>query len=144
MTDLSHLAGITASRSFTVERSHTTNVFGEQDDPPARPAAHGVAPDEPVRVLGSPSLLAWIEFVGRDSLHGHLPEGHGTVGERAEVHHRGAAPLGTPLEVHTEIAAVDGSRLTVEGAIRHGDAVVGEVTTVFRVVDRERFRASLP
>lgn len=135
---------VTASRAFTVERSHTTNVFGEQADPPARPAAHDAAPEEASRVLGSPALLAWVEFTARDSLHGHLPDGTGTVGVSAELHHRGAATLGTELTVATELVDREGSRLTFEGWVeRADDALVGEVTTTFRVVDRERFRASL-
>jgi predicted thioesterase len=135
---------VTASRPFTVERSHTTNVFGEQTDPPARPAAHDATPEEATRVLGSPALLAWVEFTGRDSLHGLLPDGAGTVGVTATVHHRGAAPLGTELTVATELVDRDGSRLTFEGWVeRADDVLVGEVTTTFRVVDRERFRDSL-
>ncbi|WP_255150922.1 thioesterase family protein [Halorarius halobius] len=147
MVDLSGLDGrsLVSRRTFTVERSHTTNVFGEQSDPPARPAAHDAAPDEPVRVLGSPALLGWVEFTGRDSLHGHLPDGTGTVGVDATLHHRGAAPLGTDLAVETELVDVDGSNLTFEGRVERPDgSAVGEVTTTFRVVDRERFRDSLP
>lgn len=148
MVDLHGLAAgdATGRRTFTVQREHTTNVFGEQADPPARPAAHDAGPDEPVRVLGTPSLLAWVEFTARDSLHGLLPDGTGTAGVRAEVEHHRAAPLGTELVVETDLAAVSGSDLTFEGTLSRaqGGGVVGRATAVIRVVDRDRFRASLP
>lgn len=146
MVDLSSLddLDVTASRTFTVERPHTTNVFGKQTDPPARPAAHDATPAEATRVLGSPALLAWVEFTGRDSLHGLLPDGTGTVGVSAELHHRGAAREGTTLTVATELVDREDDRLTFDGWVeRADDAVVGEVTTTFRVVERARFRKSL-
>lgn len=147
MVDVGDLVGrdITARRSFTVERTHTTNVFGEQEDPPALPAAADAGPGEAVRVFGSPSLLAWIEFVARESLHGHLPDGTGTAGVRAEVDHRAPAPVGTTLIVETALVGVDTPRLTFEGTVERADdgTVVGAVRTEFGVVDRERFRASL-
>lgn len=147
MVDLGHLAArdVRARRTFTVERSHTTNVFGEQADPPARPAAHDADGEEPVRVLGTPSVLAWVEFTARDSLHGHLPDGTGTAGVRAEVEHRRAAPMGTDLVAETDLEDVTGSALTFDGTVsRTADGeVVGTATAVIRVVDRGRFRESL-
>jgi predicted thioesterase len=66
----------------------------------------------------------------------------GCAGERASVEHRLAVPVGAELVAETEVLAVDGSRLSLEGAVtRAGDgSVVGTVETDFRVVDREAFR----
>jgi predicted thioesterase len=144
--DLSSLlaAGVTAERTATVTESQATTVFGDHDDPPARPAAGDAAPEEATDVLGSPGVLAWVEFVGRDALHGRLPDGTGTVGVRAELDHLGAAPVGTEIVVRTELVGVDGTTLTTEGRIDRLDgSPVAAVTAEFRVVDRERFRASL-
>jgi len=142
--DLDLPTGIVARREFTVEPSHTTNVFGDQEDPPARAAAADATPDESVRVLGTPALLAWVEFVARESLRGHLPRGTGCAGERAEVHHRRAVPLGTDLLVETDLVDVSGVRLAFEGTVSRTDGeVVGTASTVIRVVERDRFRASL-
>lgn len=147
MVDLARLErrDVTARRQFTVERSHTTNVFGEQDDPPALAAAADATADEAVRVFGSPNLLAWVEFVARESLRGHLPEGTGTAGVRADVTHRRAAPMGTDLVVATELTDVSESRLTFDGTVeRDADgALIGSATTAMSVVDRDRFRDSL-
>jgi len=144
--DLSYLLdeGVTAERRATVTESQATTVFGEQSDPPARPAAGDADPEEAMDVLGSPGVLAWVEFVGRDALHGRLPDGTGTVGVRAELDHLGAAPVDTEIVVTADLVDVEGSTLTFEGRIERADGrPVGEVTTAFRVVDRDRFRASL-
>ena len=146
MQDLSYLLdeGVTAERRATVTESQATTVFGEQSDPPARPAAGDAGPEEATDVLGSPGVLAWVEFVGRDALHGRLPDGTGTVGVRAELDHLGAAPVDTEIVVTADLVDVEGSTLTFEGRIERADGrPVGEVTTAFRVVDRDRFRASL-
>lgn len=146
MQDLSYLLdeGVTAERRATVTESQATTVFGEQSDPPARPAAGDATPAEATDVLGSPGVLAWVEFVGRDALHGRLPAGTGTVGVRADLEHLGAAPVGAAIVVSADLVAVDGSTLTFEGQVDRADGrPVGAVTTAFRVVDRDRFRASL-
>lgn len=132
-------------RTFTVEPEHTTTMFGYHEDPPALPAAGDAAEEEAVRVFGTPALVAWVEFVAREALHGHLPDGMGCAGEVVEARHRRAARLGEELVVETELTDVDGSRLVSEGTVsRAGDGeVVGTVRTVFRVLDRAAFRASL-
>ncbi|MFC6837208.1 thioesterase, FlK family [Halomarina ordinaria] len=144
MDDLSSLTGVTGRREFAVEPRHATSVFGEQADPPALPAALA-SPDEVVEVLGTPFLLSFCEFVGRESLRGHLPEGTGTVGERADVRHRRAATVGTTVVVETDVVDVDGTRVELTATVSRAtdEGTVGTATLVFRVVDRERFRASL-
>lgn len=167
--DLSALAdpGVTGTREFTVERRHTTTVFGEQVEPPGLPAAADSTPDEHLHVLGSPHLLAACEFTGRESLHGRLPDGTGTVGEHAELTHRRAAPEGTRLRVETTVRSVDGPRVHLDATVARvrddataaaasdagtredgrgvpaGPETVGEVDMTFRVVSRERFRDAL-
>lgn len=146
MVDLDALADaeITARETFTVAAAETTNTFGEQSRPPGAPAAADAGPDEAVRVLGSPDLLARVEFLARESLRGHLPPGTGCAGEGAEVTHRRAAPLGSELVVETELVGVDGASVTFEGRVSHAEGtVVGTARTTIRIVDRERFRASL-
>ncbi|MFC7228392.1 hypothetical protein N0B31_13340 [Salinirubellus salinus] len=140
--DYTSLVGTTGRREFVVERSHTTNCFGPQDDPPLQSAAADAGPEESVRVFGTPALLAWVEFTGRRSLRGLLPEGMGCAGEYASVSHRLAVPEGVSLVAETEVVAVEGSRLSLEGGVtREADGdTVGTVETDFRVVDRDAFR----
>jgi predicted thioesterase len=136
------LVGTTGRREFAVERSHTTNCFGDNDDPPLPAAAADAGPEEAVRVFGTPALLAWVEFTGRASLCGLLPDGTGCAGEYASVSHRLAVPEGAQLVAETEVVGADGSRLSLEGRVtrRRDDATVGTVETEFRVVERDAFR----
>lgn len=134
--------GITAERTFQVERKHTTNLFGEQTSPPGSPAAADAAPEESIRVLGTPQLLAEVEFLGRQSLRGTLPEGTGVVGIDAEVTHREAVPIGRSLLARTELVDVTDWTLTIEGTLSPPDSPepVGEVTNRLRVVRRAAFK----
>jgi predicted thioesterase len=52
-------------------------------------------------------------------------------------------PEGVRLVSETEVVAVDGSRLSLEGSVTRDrdDALVGTVETDFRVVERAAFRA---
>lgn len=152
--ELSALAdrdAVRGRRTVTVAREHTTNAFGEQADPPGLAAAADATPEEAVRVLGSPQLLALCEFTARQSLRGSLPAGTGTVGESAELSHRRGAPLGATLVVETALDRVDAPRLELSGRVARTDratpddpaAVVGTVEMTFRVVDRDRFRSAV-
>lgn len=133
--------GITGRRTFRVGSEHTTNLFGEQDDPPGLPAAGDATAEESVRVLGTPQLLAAVEFLGRESLRGHLPEGTGVAGIDAEVRHHRPVPVGTDVLVETELTEVADRTLTVEGELTVGESgkLIGEVTNRLRVVRREGF-----
>ncbi len=133
--------GITAERTFRVEDGHATTLFGEQDEPPGAPAAADAGDDESLEVLGTPQLLASVEFLGRESLHGTLPNGFGVVGTLAEMTHRSAAPIGRDVLVRTELTDVTDRTLTIKGTLTRADSggPVGEVTVRLRVVRRDVF-----
>lgn len=141
--DLSGLVGTRGRDRFTVEPEHTTVVFGVQEDPPGLPAADDATSEEAVSVLGTPHLLARVEFTARESIRGALPNGTGVVGERMEVNHRGPATPGAEVTVETEVDRIDGQSVVFEGAVREGDRTVGRATVALRVVDRDRFRAAV-
>lgn len=128
--------------SFTVTADQTTNVFGEQDDPPGIPAAVDAEPNEAIQLLGTAPLLARIEFVSRESIAGEIPPDTGVVGTTATVTHRSAAPLGTTVQVRTEVTGVAGAEITFEGTVRTSDngRLVGSATAGLKLVDRDRFR----
>lgn len=141
--DLAGLVGTRGRDRFTVEGDHTTVVFGVQEDPPGLPAAADATPEEAVSVLGTPHLLARVEFTARESIRGALPDGMGVVGERMDVDHRGPATPGADVTVETEVDHVEGRSVVFEGEVREGDRTVGHATVALRVVDRDRFRAAV-
>ena len=145
MTDEMPQPGVTGETTFTVAEAHTTHVFGNQERPPGRPAAADASPEERVHVLGTPHLLARVEFVGRESVRGMIPPGTGVVGERAEVRHRRAVPVGTTVRVATELVEVDGRSLVFEGNFVEIDrsTLLGSATAVLRIVERDQFRETL-
>ncbi|MFT4909350.1 MAG: fluoroacetyl-CoA thioesterase [Natronomonas sp.] len=133
--------GITAKRTFRVEPRHATILFGEQEEPPGLPAAADAAPGEAIAVLGTPRLLAEVEFLGRESLRGRLPDGTGVVGVDADVTHRRAAPVGESVSVRTEITDVTGRTITVTGELSFADSgeSIGDARNRLRVVRRAAF-----
>jgi fluoroacetyl-CoA thioesterase len=139
--------GIEATQTFVVQDAHTTNVFGPQHSPAGLPAATDAALEEAVGVLGTPHLLARVEFVGRESVRGQIPDGTGVVGEHAEIDHRRAAVVGTEVEVRTILEQVEGQSLVFEGTLREADvepeSVIGTATISLRVVERDRFHGTL-
>jgi len=145
MTDEMPQPGVTGETTFTVAKSHTTHVFGDQEHPPGRPAADDASPEERVHVMGTPHLLARVEFVGRESVRGMIPPETGVVGERAEVTHRRAAPVGSTVRVETELIEVDGRSLVFEGNFIdvETNTLIGTAIAVLRIVDRYQFRETL-
>lgn len=139
-------ADVRNDATFTLDGDHATPIFGRQQDPPSDPAATDVDPGETVDVLGTSYLLAQFGAVAREALRGHLPEDHGAVERAASISH--LAPVGVGGEVTVSATLVRVSRPDVKFAVRaerdaDGTAVAtGDLT--FRVVDRERFRGSLP
>jgi len=132
--------------TFTVTDEHTTPVFGRKQDPPSDPAATDADPEEAVDVLGTSHLLARFDAVAREALRGHLPDGYGAVERAASISH--LAPVGVGGDVTATATLVRVSRPDVKFAVRaeresDGAAVAtGDLT--IRVVDRERFRDSVP
>ena len=139
-------ADVRNDATFALDAEHATPVFGRQDDPPSEPAAADAEPGEAVDVLGTSYLLAQFGAVAREALRGHLPDGHGAVERGASISH--LAPVGVDGEVTVTATLVRVSRPDVRFAVRaeresDGAAVAtGDLT--FRVVDRERFRGSVP
>jgi predicted thioesterase len=139
-------ADVRNAATFTLDAAHATPVFGRQQDPPSEPAATDADPGEAVDVLGTSHLLAQFGAVAREALRGYLPAGHGAVERGASISH--LAPVGVDSEVTVTATMVRVSRPDVRFAVRaeresDGAAVAtGDLT--FRVVDRDRFRDSVP
>ena len=89
--------GITATRTFVVDRDRTIDFMGEN-----------------ARVYATPMLVRDIEVACRELLLGHLDAGEDSVGTRVEVDHLAASLLGMAVTLTVRIAEVKGRAITFE------------------------------
>ena len=75
-----------------------------------------------LRVYGTPSVLADIEFVCRDLLRSLLPEGQDSVGSQVVLDHIGAAPLGWARFHSTLVSALPRTLWNVASRLRISSA----------------------
>ena len=84
-------AGLTASRTFTVDRERTIDFMGED-----------------ARVYATPMLVRDIEVTCRDLLLEHLEPGEDSVGTRVEIDHLAPTLLGMSVTVRATIVEAKG------------------------------------
>ncbi|MEU7748803.1 thioesterase family protein [Nonomuraea sp. NPDC049158] len=115
--------GLRSQLLIMVERSDTAEKIGSGDVP----------------VLATPRLLALAERATVEAVHAHLAPGETTVGTRVELEHLAPSPLGTHVQITTELTEVDGRRLVFGFEARDKRSVVGRGTIERVVVDRAKF-----
>jgi len=95
-----------------------------------------------VPVLGTPVLACLMERAAVQSLEGHLPEGHTSVGSRIEVRHLAPTPVGMYVRARASLVEVEGRRLRFH--IQAWDAAeqIGEGTHERVIVNLARFMAA--
>ncbi|MCU1261312.1 MAG: Thioesterase superfamily [Bryobacterales bacterium] len=94
---------------------------------------------ENARVLATPQMIQHMEITSRNLLFPMLEPGFDSVGTVVNVKHLGAAPIGTQVTFRSEIASVDGRRVTFHVEARDGLEKIGEGTHERFVVHIERF-----
>ncbi|MFI6597775.1 thioesterase family protein [Nonomuraea sp. NPDC050536] len=117
--------GLNARLLIMVEREDTAQKIGSGDVP----------------VLATPRLLALAEMTTVQALRPHLEPGTTSVGTRVQLEHLAPSPLGTHVEITTELTEVDGRRLVFAFQARDRSQVVGRGTIERMLVDRDRFLA---
>lgn len=130
--------------SFTLDADHATVAFGAHHDPPGDPAALDATPDEATQVLGTPHLLERFEVLARESLRGYLEDGQGAITRGASISHLAPVAVGGNVAVTATLVAVDRPDLSFACRAERADGTAvatGDLT--LRVVDRDRFRASV-
>lgn len=115
--------GMTKELTVQVEEQHTAAHVGSGS----------------LRVLATPVMIGFMEFVARDLMAEHLPAGYSSVGSHVDVHHLAPTPLGGVVRVVCEVLAVDGPR--VDFAVHAWDAQekVGEGRHQRAAINEERF-----
>ncbi|BCJ45594.1 dihydrolipoamide acyltransferase [Actinoplanes ianthinogenes] len=117
--------GLSARVELRVTDADTAQALGSGDVP----------------VLATPRVLALAEAATVAATARQLPGGVTTVGTRAEVEHRAAAPVGRTVVGQATLTKVDGRKLVFEVNVKDGDTVVADVRVERMLVDRQRFIA---
>jgi len=92
-----------------------------------------------VKVLSTPSMIAFMEGVSRDLVQPYLPEGYTTVGTRVDVRHLNPAPVGHEITVRSELIAVEGRKLIFKVEAFWKEYKIGEGKHERYIVNLERF-----
>ncbi len=96
---------------------------------------------EGARVLGTPYLIAQLEFTARDSVLPFLEKGFDTVGARVDVRHLAATPLGMEVRFESELIAVEERRLMFRVRAFDQKELISEGTHERGIINIERFAA---
>ena len=91
------VAGIHATRRFTVDRERTIDFMGEE-----------------ARVYATPMLVRDIEVACRELLLEHLDPGEDSVGTRVEIDHLAATLLGMTATLEVTVSSASGRAITFE------------------------------
>jgi predicted thioesterase len=96
-----------------------------------------------LRVLATPSMIAFMERTARDLLQETLPEGYSSVGVHVDVRHLAPTPLGGRVRVVCTVEQVEARRVDFEvnawdsveqiGAGRHQRVVIDVARFLQRV-----------
>ncbi len=126
--------GIAAERTYTVTHEVTAAALGERE------GAEGVTLPA---VWSTPDMIARMEIVSATLAAAHLDTTQMTVGSRNEISHFAPTPVGAQVRVRSELAAVDGRKLTFSVTAFDAREKVGEGIHIRYVVDRAKFDAKL-
>ena len=92
-----------------------------------------------VEVYATPAMVALIESAAVAAIEPLLPEGQSSVGIALDVKHLAATPPGQQVRARTEVAKVDGRKVTFKVQAWDERELIGEGTHTRFVIDVERF-----
>ncbi len=118
-------AGLSTSRSYTVDRERTIDFMGDA-----------------ARVYATPMMVRDIEVTCRDLLLEHLDTGEDSVGTRVEVDHLAATLLGMTVTFEAKIVELKGRAVTFEIAGSDGVDAICRGRHMRFVVDVKQIRAA--
>ena len=92
-----------------------------------------------LRVLATPSMIAFMERTARDLLGARLPEGHSSVGVHVDVRHIAATPVGGQVSVRVEVLEVSGRLVNFSVRAWDDEEKIGEGRHQRAVIEVQRF-----
>jgi len=123
MAEIDLKTGIRKETKVMVREEHSAKSVGSGD----------------VKVLSTPSMIAFMEATSRDLVQPYLPEGYTTVGTRVDVRHLSPAPVGQEIIVISELTAVEGRKLIFKVEAFWKGNKIGEGKHERYIVNLERF-----
>jgi phosphoribosylglycinamide formyltransferase-1 len=124
-TDIEHKlsVGMKLTEEYKVEEEHAAKNVGSGD----------------VKVLSTPSMIAFMEITSNKLAQQHLPEGYVTVGSGINVRHLNPAPIGENIKVTSEIIGIDGRRIKFKVTATWREILIGEGEHERVIVNAENF-----
>ena len=98
---------------------------------------------EAARVLGTPYLIANLEFTARNAVKPLLDEGYDTVGTHVDVKHLAATPMGMNVTFRAEVIGVEDRRVRFKVEAHDEKEKISEGTHERFVINVQRFAARL-
>ncbi|MEM1618814.1 MAG: thioesterase family protein [Desulfurococcaceae archaeon] len=115
--------GVVCSEEFLIGEEHIAKHVGSGN----------------VRVLSTPSMIAFMERTSMNCVQRYLPEGYTTVGVLVNVKHVNPAPVGSTIRVESRIVLREGRKLVFEVKAYYGDLLIGEGVHERFIVNTEKF-----
>ena len=92
-----------------------------------------------LRVLATPSMIAFMERTARDLLEEALPDGYSSVGVHVDVRHVAPTPMGGHVHVACQILQVHGRSVDFSVKATDNQELIGEGRHQRIVIDVARF-----
>ncbi|MCY0867778.1 MAG: thioesterase family protein [Desulfurococcus sp.] len=92
-----------------------------------------------LRVLSTPSMIAFMERTALHCAEQYLPGDYTTVGTMVNIKHVNPAPVGAEIKVAVRLVSVDGRRLIFEVKAFWGSILIGEGLHERYIVNTAKF-----
>jgi fluoroacetyl-CoA thioesterase len=115
--------GMKKESTFTVEEKFTASHVGSGS----------------LRVLATPSMIAFMEITARSLLEEVLPDGYSSVGVHVDVRHLAPTPLGGQVRVVCEVVEVEAQQVRFAFQAQDGEEKIGDGSHKRVVIDVNRF-----
>ena len=115
--------GMKMKKTYKIKREHTAENVGSGE----------------VKVLSTPSMIAFMEMTANDCVQQSLPNGYITVGTKVNIRHLRPAPINGDLIVTAELTEIDGRRLKFRVKAEWKTTLIGEGEHERFIVKKENF-----
>ena len=117
------IPGMFREQIFTVEEVHTAAQVGSGT----------------LRVLATPSMIAYMETTARILLDDNLPDTHSSVGVLVNIRHLAPSPQGSEVRVRAEIIDVEKNLVSLSVQAWDDEEQIGKGQHERVVIDIKRF-----